>query len=141
MNKRKKNLIIFLFFILISLISVGAFNIFNHNLFSINTSEKNVIEEAEQCVDFYNKNNKMPQIITGKSNQLFYDSAYLMLKHKESNNEIVVVANYKNEAEDESDIWEFVDLFQNNKEDKITKIIYVYKNNEDDYKYKTINRY
>lgn len=142
MNKRKRNFVIFLFMMIVVLMLVGCFNFKSTNT-DINATDKKIINQAEQCIDFYNKNKKMPQMLTGDESDLIYDSEHLMLKYNDKSNKknIVVVANYKNDLEDTpTDIWDFVDLFQDTNDDKINQVIYVYKDDGNKYTHQILSR-
>ena len=82
-------------------------------------------------------------MLTGDESDLIYDSEHLMLKYNDKSNKknIVVVANYKNDLEDTpTDIWDFVDLFQDTNDDKVNQVIYVYKDDGNKYAHQILSR-
>lgn len=88
--------------------------------------EKEMSEASDQIIEFYNNNDKMPQMVLGNNDKFFYDTEHIMLIRTVDNKRYVEVTNYKSKSMDDADdIWDFVDMFQG-ETSGINRIIYRY---------------
>ena len=90
--------------------------------------EKELADASNQIIEFYEKNDKMPQMVLGSHDKFFYDTEHIMLIKTVGDKRYVEVSNYKSRSMDEADeIWDFVDMFQG-ETSGINRIIYRYDN-------------
>lgn len=88
--------------------------------------EKELADNSSQIIEFYENNEKMPQLVLGANDEFFYDTEHIMLIKNIDNKRYVAITNYKNDAmEDADEIWDFVDMFQTETKG-INRIIYRY---------------
>lgn len=116
----------YLFIIIFAFITIY---IYTNYYFTQDTKNKS-IEVAEQCVEFYQQNHKLPTLIMGKENEMLYDNEHiLILFHGALNTQSAVVINYlRNDKSLNSEIWDFVDLFPD--QTKTIKMVnYIYGDN------------
>ena len=124
MSDNKKMLITF-FVLFLSIVSyIGV------NFYAKSETEKKGIDLTMQCLDYYDNNKHLPQVIIGTDNKFLYDNEHLLIIYNgDLNNKVVVVANYKYDDKSlNSEIWDFVDLFAKDTQD-IKNIKYIYGNN------------
>ena len=88
--------------------------------------EKELADNSSQIIEFYENNEKMPQLVLGANDEFFYDTEHIMLIKNIDNKRYVAITNYKNDAmEDADEIWDFVDMFQTETKG-INRVIYRY---------------
>ena len=89
--------------------------------------EKELVNNSSQIIEFYENNEKMPQMVLGTNDKFFYDTEHIMIIRNVDNKRYVVITNYKDNKtmEDVDDIWDFVDMFQSETKG-INRVIYHY---------------
>ena len=111
--------------LLIAIFVVGIVQFCNEDNDSV---EKELAEASNQIIEFYNNNDKMPQMVLGSHDKFFYDTEHIMLIKTVEDKRYVEVTNYKSKSMEEADeIWDFVDMFQE-ETSGINRVIYRYDN-------------
>ena len=88
--------------------------------------EKELLNNSSQIIEFYENNEKMPQMVLGANDEFFYDTEHIMLIRNIDNKRYVVITNYKDKVmEDADEVWDFVDMFQSETKG-INRVIYQY---------------
>ena len=111
--------------LLIAIFVVGTVQFCNEDNDNV---EKKLTEASNQIIEFYNNNDKMPQMVLGSHDKFFYDTEHIMLIKTVGDKRYVEVTNYKSKSMDEADeIWDFVDMFQG-ETSGINRVLYRYDN-------------